>query len=135
MLSNIDYAVFWLPVLFVIKLIAGIASAVPAKSLSSARAGALPKGARTFFCGGIYGIYFETVLGKIDPSNIGKTDAHDHLIRKGGVEVHHQWEATSTCPTRTKPSRNWSFSNKLAATPCVEMTPIGSGRSIRKPAQ
>ena len=25
MLSNIDYAVFWLPVLFVIKLIAGIA--------------------------------------------------------------------------------------------------------------
>ena len=31
--------------------------------------------------------FIETVLGKIDPSNIGKTDAHDHLIRKGGVEV------------------------------------------------
>ena len=31
--------------------------------------------------------FIETVLGKIDPPNIGKTDAHDHLIRMGGVEV------------------------------------------------
>ncbi len=31
--------------------------------------------------------FIETVLGKVDPASIGKTDAHDHLIRKGGVEV------------------------------------------------
>ena len=59
--------------------------------------------------------FIETVLGKIDPSNIGKTDAHDHLIRKGGVEVI-AMESDFDMPSEDKPSRV-GFSNRLAATP------------------
>lgn len=74
--------------------------------------------------------FIETVLGKIDPSNIGKTDAHDHLIRKGGCRSHRQWKRLRPCPTRIKALEELELFKQVGGNTLVEMTPIGSGRSI-----
>lgn len=73
--------------------------------------------------------FIETVLGKIDPSNIGKTDAHDHLIRKGGVEVITNG-SDFDMPNENKALEELELFKQVGGNTLVEMTPIGSGRSI-----
>ena len=74
--------------------------------------------------------FVRTVLGDIDPGDLGVTDAHDHLIRSGGEEV--------------RENRNFLMDSVAAGTrelvsfieaggkSMVCMDPIGCGRNVSK---
>lgn len=73
--------------------------------------------------------YVQTVLGKVPVDNLGMTDAHDHLIRAGGVEVisnGSDFEMTD----ESKALEELELFKAVGGNTLVEMTPIGSGRSI-----
>lgn len=73
--------------------------------------------------------FIETVLGKIDPTEIGATDAHDHLIRKGGIEVITNG-SNFDMPDEQKALEELELFKRVGGNTLVEMTPIGSGRCI-----
>ena len=73
--------------------------------------------------------FVETVLGPISPEEMGKTDAHDHLIRKGGVEVITNG-GNFDMPDEAKAIEELELFKSVGGDTLVEMTPIGSGRSI-----
>ena len=73
--------------------------------------------------------FIETVLGKISPMEIGATDAHDHLIRKGGVEVITNG-SNFDMPDEQKAIEELELFKQVGGDTLVEMTPIGSGRNI-----
>ncbi len=75
--------------------------------------------------------FIETVLGKVDPSAIGKTDAHDHLIRDGGVEVITNG-SNFDMPSTDKAIEELKLFKEVGGNTLAEMTPIGSGRNIEK---
>ncbi len=73
--------------------------------------------------------YVQTVLGKVPVDDIGMTDAHDHLIRVGGVEVicnGSDFDMHDEC----KALEELELFRAVNGNTLVEMTPIGSGRSI-----
>lgn len=73
--------------------------------------------------------YVQTVLGKIDPREIGFTDSHDHLIRIGGGEVikgGHNYLMDSYEAARDELLLYKAVGGKTV----VEMTPCGSGRDV-----
>lgn len=73
--------------------------------------------------------YIQTVLGKIDPKDIGFTDSHEHVIRIGGGEVikgGHDFLMDSY-----EAAKNELLLYKAAGgKTIVEMTPCGSGRDV-----
>ena len=73
--------------------------------------------------------YVETVLGKKPISEIGMTDAHDHLIRMGGIEVITNG-SNFDMPDEDKAVQELELFKTVKGNTLVEMTPIGSGRSI-----
>lgn len=73
--------------------------------------------------------YVQTVLGKKPINEIGKTDAHDHLIRIGGVEV--ICNGTDfDMPDEEKAIQELELFKTVGGNTLVEMSPIGSGRHI-----
>lgn len=73
--------------------------------------------------------YIETVLGKLPASKIGNTDAHDHLLRIGGIEVitnGSDFDMTD----EEKAAQELQLFTSVGGNTLVEMTPIGSGRYI-----
>lgn len=73
--------------------------------------------------------YVETVLGKKPITEIGMTDAHDHLIRIGGIEVITNGD-NFDMPDEVKALQELDLFKAVQGNTLVEMTPIGSGRSI-----
>lgn len=79
--------------------------------------------------GHTYMKYIETVLGKVPATDFGMTDSHDHLIRKGGVEVIVNGK-NFDMPDEEKAAEELRLFKSVSGSALVEMTPIGSGRSI-----
>jgi phosphotriesterase-related protein len=70
----------------------------------------------------------ETVLGPIDPSELGVTDAHDHLITIGGGEV--RADPDLALPSVEAAVQELSEFHRSGGQALVEMGVIGIGRSI-----
>jgi phosphotriesterase-related protein len=72
-----------------------------------------------------------TILGDIDAKDIGPTNAHDHFIRTGGMEVLLHGEEMRL-PSVEKAIQEAKSFMAAGGKTLVEMNPIGLGRDIRK---
>ncbi len=75
--------------------------------------------------------FIRTVLGDIDPADLGVTNAHDHLIRTGGLEVLKDGEDMRLPSVEKAVIEARSFVEAGGRAIC-DMNPIGLGRDIRK---
>lgn len=79
--------------------------------------------------------FARTILGDVDPSELGVVNAHDHLIRVGAGEVYieadHQLadvdKAVYEAELFVKASKNWAPTGTV-----VDMCPANSGRDMLK---
>lgn len=77
--------------------------------------------------------FVRTILGDIDPSQLGITDCHDHLIKNGGPEAHeHQDFIMLSVPAATKELKTYYAHGGRSM--CV-MDPPNVGRDVRKTLQ
>ncbi len=72
-----------------------------------------------------------TILGDIDPSQMGSTNTHDHLIRTGGMEIVLGGEEMRL-PSVEKAAEEARYFLAAGGKTIVDMNPIGVGRDIRK---
>lgn len=74
--------------------------------------------------------FVRTVLGDIDPENLGVTDCHDHLIRSGGIEVREHKDFLMD----SVPAAIYEFEDYLknGGKSMVCCDPIGCGRDVPK---
>ena len=75
--------------------------------------------------------FVRTILGDIDPSELGVTNAHDHLIRTGGMEVTLDGE-DMRLPSVEKAVQEAKMFVEAGGRTIVDANPIGLGRDIRK---
>lgn len=74
--------------------------------------------------------FIRTVLGDIDPKDFGVCDAHEHLIRSGGPEVHEDKDFLLDDVEASKLEvQRWLDAGGKSI---VCMDPIGCGRNVRK---
>ena len=73
-----------------------------------------------------------TILGDIDPKEMGTVDAHDHLIRSGGPEI----AINKAFLMNDVDAADREFKNyiKAGGKTMVCMDPIGCGRNVKKNA-
>ena len=71
-----------------------------------------------------------TILGDIDPKEMGTVDAHDHLIRSGGPEI----AINKAFLMNDVDAADREFKNyiKAGGKTMVCMDPIGCGRNVKK---
>lgn len=72
-----------------------------------------------------------TILGDIDAKDLGVTNAHDHLIRTGGMEVQLHGEEMRL-PSVDKAVQEANSFLAAGGKTIIEMNPIGLGRDINK---
>jgi phosphotriesterase-related protein len=72
----------------------------------------------------------QTLLGDIPPEKLGITDAHDHLIRSGGMEVVH--DRDFLLDDVDKAVQEMELFLKAGGKTIVDMDPIGCGRNVPK---
>ena len=71
-----------------------------------------------------------TILGDVDSSNLGMVDAHEHLIRTGGLEILKNGEDWRLNDVEKAINETKLFA-KAGGKTIVDMNPASSGRDIR----
>jgi len=72
----------------------------------------------------------QTLLGDIAPQEMGVTDAHDHLIRSGGIEIVH--DPDFRLDDVDKAAQEMESFIEAGGKTLVDMDPIGCGRNVPK---
>lgn len=72
----------------------------------------------------------QTLLGDVAPDELGVTDAHDHLIRSGGMEIVH--DRDFRLDDLDKAIQEMELFIAAGGKTLVDMDPIGCGRNVPK---